>query len=154
MKFGRANPARGCSAFNGKLALNAELLRFLVVGAVGFVIDGGVLTVLMSQKVDAFSSRLVSFPCAVSVTWILNRYWTFSPNPDLSKKQEYFAYFTIQLIGALINLSIFFALMRAVASFADIPLIPLAIGALVSFLFTYLSSKMFLFKKRRNDEGN
>lgn len=55
-----------------------DLTRFATVGAVGFVVDGGILTLMMSRGHAPFESRLVSFTFAVTATWALNRTWTFS----------------------------------------------------------------------------
>ncbi len=54
--------------------LARSLLRFGVVGAIGFAVDGGVMQLLTSAAgVSPLIARAVSFPLALSVTWALNR---------------------------------------------------------------------------------
>ena len=55
-----------------------QVARFLIVGTVGFAIDGGLLYLLVRTDVDPYLARGLSFPPAVTATWYLNRVWTFA----------------------------------------------------------------------------
>ncbi|MBX3095156.1 MAG: GtrA family protein [Cryobacterium sp.] len=64
--------------------LLAQLLRFGVVGGVGFVIDVAIfnalrLTVLAPEVVESgpLLAKVVSTSVAIGCNWIGNRYWTF-----------------------------------------------------------------------------
>jgi putative flippase GtrA len=126
--------------------LNRQLLRFILVGGAGFCIDGGLLTVLMQSGWDILPARLVSFAMAVTCTWAANRFWTFKLSRHISLTREYIAYITVQVIGALINLAIFFALMEMYPLLRYFPLAPLAFGAAISLVFNYTVSKKYAFK--------
>lgn len=123
-----------------------EFRRFVIVGALGFCVDGGLLTILMKYGYDVIPARCCSFFVAVSVTWLLNRIWTFDTGKLVSIRREYIYYFGTQVMGAAINLSIFFALIGIYPLLRDTPLIPLAFGAAVSLGFNYLVSKVFVFR--------
>lgn len=84
-----------------------DLTRFATVGAVGFVVDGGILTLMMSRGHAPFESRLVSFTFAVTATWALNRTWTFSRTRRKERWREYLAYVVTQVVGAGLNLGVF-----------------------------------------------
>jgi putative flippase GtrA len=120
--------------------------RFVFVGGIGFCIDGGLLTVLIQHEWDIIAARTISFLLAVSVTWILNRMWTFSPGFKISKCREYLYYFGTQSGGALINLAIFFCLISVYPYMQDFPLIPFAIGSVIALIFNYIVSKNLVFK--------
>ena len=52
---------------------------FFVVGTIGFIVDAGVLAVLVHGYGQGnYSSRMVSFAVAVTVTWLLNRTFSFA----------------------------------------------------------------------------
>lgn len=123
-----------------------EFFRFLFVGGVGFCIDGGLLTLLMQSEWEVFPARAVSFMSAVTCTWLFNRFWTFGSNGRLPIRKEYAAYMTTQVVGAIINLSVFFVLIYARPAYLDMPFIPLAFGAGVSLIFNYMVSKNYVFK--------
>lgn len=58
--------------------MSSSLVMYIVVGAIGFVIDGGIMTALHGVLTwSPMAARGVSFPVAVSATWMLNRHWTF-----------------------------------------------------------------------------
>ena len=77
--------------------------RFLAVGSVGFMVDAGVLWVLMSLGGDPYLSRGLSFAMAVSVTWALNRRWTFRGPRRTALHREYAAYVMVLDFEAWIN---------------------------------------------------
>jgi putative flippase GtrA len=116
------------------------------VGGIGFLVDGGILTLLTSEGVSIFTARLISFLLAVSATWLLNRSWTFVAG-SYTGSREYFLYFLIQALGAAINLSIFYLLILGIPDLKSLLLIPLALGAGVSLIFNFIVSKYFIFKK-------
>lgn len=130
-----------------KYLLAREFRRFVVVGGLGFCVDGGLLTLLMKDGWDVIPARCCSFLFAVSATWLLNRLWTFSSGKLISIRREYTYYFGTQVLGAVINLSIFFVLIELYPTLRDTPLIPLAFGATVSLAFNYVVSKRIVFKR-------
>jgi putative flippase GtrA len=131
-----------------KVISNRRLARFMVVGGVGFVVDASVLTVLVSfGNMGLYSSRAVSFLLAVSVTWYMNRVWTFQTTDNKRHRQEYVRYILVQVVGALINLGIYVYCIETIPKMADYPVLPLMIGAVVALMFNYLFSRKLVFVK-------
>jgi putative flippase GtrA len=126
--------------------LDRQFFRFLLVGGVGFCIDGGLLTLLIQSEWNILSARLVSFVSAVTCTWVANRFWTFQLSRYSSLSRGYLVYIAVQVIGALINLTIFFTLIEMHPSLQNFPLAPLAFGAAASLVFNYIASKKCVFK--------
>lgn len=124
--------------------------KFAIIGAIGFVVDGGILTVLNSvYGVDLLFSRLASYSVAVTVTWYLNRHQTFSENKDRRAALEWGRYAAVNSIGALLNMSIFFSLVHQFQRMAEMPLLPLAIAASIALIFNFLTSKHIVFRGQR-----
>ncbi|HEY0847586.1 MAG TPA: GtrA family protein [Noviherbaspirillum sp.] len=130
--------------------LSGGLLAFGLVGAIGFAVDGGILT-LLSQRfgVNIYLSRLFSFTTATLTTWILNRTLVFKVQQlDAEKKRrEYGRYLLVQIGGALLNLGIFSAMINAAPALESLPVVPLAVGAVFGMLFNYSGSRYWVFKK-------
>jgi len=121
-----------------------QFTKYVIVGGIGFIIDGGLFSALVASHLNPYESRAISFPAAVSVTWILNRRFTFDTAPPQARRVEsqLAIYIWIQLLGALLNLSIFF-LLELINPVPNLPKITyLALGSLISMFATYyLSSK-------------
>ena len=123
----------------------ASFTRFCGVGAIGFLVDAGVLTLLVNGLGwDHYPGRSVSFALAVTTTWLLNRTWAFRRTQD--SRSEYARYFSVQCVGALINLGTYVAVIEVVPETASIPVVPLAIGAAPALLFNFLASQRFVFR--------
>ena len=135
--------------------LRRELLRrlkyFVCIGGIGFLIDGGLLSLLTEiAHLSPYISRSISFPIAVSVTWYLNRRITFFSNASIIKTTEYTRYFVIQIVGACINLGTFGLLLKYIPSFAIHPILPFSVGAFVAMIFNFLGAQYFVFRTRLN----
>jgi len=132
--------------------LDTKILLFGVVGAVGFVVDAFLLTVLTIKfGLDVLPARAVSFACATLVTWLLNRKFTFFRQASRERqirKKEYFLYLTVQVVGAVLNFVIFLALIEWNPALRQIPIIPLAAGAVVALVFNFAMSRKFVFVNR------
>lgn len=123
-----------------------KLPGFVVVGAVGFLIDASILTALMNGLgLGAYAARAFSFTVAVTVTWYLNRRFVFDRGTVPMSQREYSAYLLVQIIGAIINLGIFVLVIQLVPALAQIPVIPLAVGAGAALLFNFAAASRFVF---------
>jgi len=122
-----------------------RVTRFAVVGGLGFVVDAGVLTVLVNGfHWGYYLARLVSFPVALTVTWYVNRTWVFEATQRAHR--EYWSYFAVQTVGALINFGVYFSSIEAAPQLGRAPVIPLAIGSVVAMSFNYLASSRLVFR--------
>jgi putative flippase GtrA len=130
-----------------------KLPGFVVVGAIGFLIDAGILTLLMTGfGLDHYSARAVSFTVAVTFTWYMNRRWVFEKSTASMSGREYSSYLVVQVIGALINLTVFVAVIEFVPRLTSMPVIPLAVGAIAALLFNFGASSRFVFSESQNSK--
>jgi putative flippase GtrA len=120
----------------------AALVKFVLVGTVGFCVDYGVLRLLVTEFDWHWAlARGPSFTLAVGVTWMLNRRFTFgSSNRWLG---ESFRYLITQVIGSVINLAVFSGIVVVFGE--DDLLVPLAAGAAAGLVFNFLMSKHVVF---------
>jgi putative flippase GtrA len=126
--------------------VRAQLARFAAVGAVGFAVDASVLQLLVSAAAwSPFSARALSFPVALSATFLLNRAWTFR-GLRLPPARAYGAYGAIQAVGALINLLVFSVCLLVAPPLYERPVIALGIGAVVSLLFNFYATRSVVFR--------
>ncbi len=129
-----------------------RLPGFAVVGAIGFLIDAGLLTVLMTGfDFDHYTARAISFAVAVTSTWYINRRWVFDRQAVQMSGREYLSYVVVQVIGAMINLLVFIAAIELIDGLVKIPVIPLAMGAAVALPFNFIASSRFVFADSHSD---
>jgi len=125
--------------------------RFLVVGAIGFCVDAGILTLLHSIfEFSLVQARLCSFAAAVTVTWYLNRQHTFADRKDVRAVREWGRYVAVNSVGALLNLGIFLLLAYRFALFASWPIIPLSIATAIALFFNFFGSRQLAFHHDRS----
>lgn len=83
--------------------MKRRIVPFAIAGAVGFLVDAGVLT-LTAPALGAFGGRLLSFAAAVLMTWLINRNFAFADKAaQTGKGREFAAYFVAMLPGAAVN---------------------------------------------------
>ncbi len=124
---------------------------FAAVGGLGFVVDAAILSTLVhAYDWSHLSARAVSFAAAVTVTWYCNRRWVFSRTAD--RAREYGAYFSVQAIGAVINLGTYALVIALYPPLSRLPLIPLAAGAVLALLFNYSGASRWVFAARRQNK--
>jgi putative flippase GtrA len=131
------------------LPIDASLIRFATVGAVGFVVDGALMLALVRfASWSPIAARTVSFPIAVGVTWLFNRLWTFAAGRERKAFAQLRAYALTQLGGLAINYLVFAWLTSLGGFWRDWLIVSLAVGAALSMAFTYVVSHRHVFSAR------
>lgn len=138
-------PEKQSSSAWGEAGLR-RLPGFVLVGTIGFLVDAGILTALVTGfGAGHYGARAISFTAAVTATWYMNRRWVFERIAAHKRSREYTSYVVVQVIGAVINLSVYVAVIELIPILARTPVIPLAIGAAVALLFNFGASSRFVF---------
>jgi putative flippase GtrA len=144
MRVPRALQLRG-----RRLPIDPSLVRFVLVGGVGFVVDSGIMLWLMRLHTwEPIAARSVSFPVAVALTWMLNRLWSFAAGRARKPMAQLAAYLLTQAGGLAINYLVFAGLTTFGGFWRDWPVICLAVGAVLSMAFTYTVSRRHVFSAR------
>jgi putative flippase GtrA len=122
------------------------LPAFALIGGIGFLVDALVLALLVhGHGWGKYSARFVSFAIAVTVTWLLNRNFTFADNRTSNRRSEYTRYITVQITGMGINLLIYSLCIETSAVMDRWPVIALAVGSAVALIFNYVGARIFVF---------
>ncbi len=128
-----------------------QILRFGVVGGVGFVVDGGLLWLLVSLEVNPYLARALSFPVAVVVTWVLNRNWTFRAHRDASRTGQFRRYFGVQVVGSLSNYLVYSVFIMAFGTAGSMIFWGFALGSFVGSFINFMGARMVAFRVGRID---
>lgn len=125
-----------------------KLLRFLIAGGIGFVVDAGVLHLLLwFTPFNPFVGRAISIPSALLATWVLNRNFTFGRS-DRSLAAEGFRYGSVGLTSALLNYALFSSLLMVQPSLQ--PIIALTAASVAATAFSFFGYSRFVFRHRQN----
>jgi putative flippase GtrA len=129
-----------------RLRLLTEMLRFGVVGVIGFVVDSTVLLAMLDIGLGPYGGRIVSYVAAASATFALNRAWTFRNRPRSETPVRQWALFLLlNLVGFACNYGTYVALVAGVPVVARNPVIGVAAGSLAGMVGNFLLSRRFVF---------
>ncbi|MFP4247196.1 MAG: GtrA family protein [Halochromatium sp.] len=123
-----------------------QVWRFGAIGALGFAVDALVLTGLVRVGGwGVYESRWLSFALAVTVTWGLNRRFTFAQRAARNRSREYGRYVAVQGLGALINLGVYAVVLMVWPVLEAWPVLPLAAGSGVAMVFNFVGARYFAY---------
>jgi len=126
--------------------VRGDLVRFVFVGSLGFLIDFGILAALVhGANWNPFLSRALAMTTAGICTWWLHRHWTFASGRLRSAVSQSLLYATTQLIGLSTNYGIFSALVLTGGMWRNYPVSAAAVGSLSAAVITYVLSKRIAF---------
>ena len=127
-----------------------QFLSFGVVGTIGFVVDAGVLTlVLATTGLGFYWGRLISFLAAATVTWALNRRFTFGGAEKRGRLGQWARFVLVNSGGGLVNYAVYAALIAASAFARNWPVLAVAAGSIAGLLVNFTASKWLVFKPAR-----
>jgi putative flippase GtrA len=127
----------------------AQFCRFAAVGAVGFLVDLGVLLVLVRGiGAHPYLARPISVLAAMLFTWAVNRTFTFSIERTTSLMRELLLYITVSLGGSIINYLVYCAVYWIIG--VNFPLalaVSVAAGSLAGLVWNFSASRRLVFKQ-------
>lgn len=126
-----------------------RILPFAFAGAVGFVVDAGVL-LLAAPMLGPLGGRLISFAGAVLTTWLINRRFAFADKAsDAGKGQEFLRYFGAMLPGAAVNWLAYGIVLALLANTAIGLVAAVAAGSLAGMATNLVAADRLAFRGRR-----
>lgn len=122
-----------------------QFLRFCAVGTLGFVTDFAVLyAVVKCLGVGPLAGRIISFLVAATVTWKVNRHFTFG-SQGRGSAREWLQYIVFTGFGGCINVGIY-QLWIACTDHSTLNLfLAVAAGSGTALLFNFTISKRAVF---------
>ncbi len=134
-----------------------QFLRFATVGIIGITIDFGLLNLLswltgITRGTGIIPLNIVSFGAALTVSFFLNKRWTFKDSSLTDNLKKFNLFLIISVLGAAINTSVVTILTTHVdpnITLAPYLLLNLAKGTatIASGLWNFFGYKLVVFKK-------
>ena len=138
-----------------KAELSGQVLRFGIVGGIGFLVDAGVLYAMLSLGLGPYSGRVVSFLAAATTTFFLNRSFTFrrhSPSgthpAPTHPMGEWLVYLGLMVIGGLVNYGTYAAAVALSEPVHRFPVIGVALGSVAGMAINFWTSKTMVFERK------
>jgi putative flippase GtrA len=123
----------------------AKTVRFGIVGLAGFCVDAGCLALLLwFTQLGPFVSRLIAILAALSITWLLNRRFTFGPS-GRSLAHEAARYGSVGISGSVLNYGIYSAILLVAPTIW--PIFALVIASALVTIFSWFGYSKFVFSK-------
>lgn len=131
-----------------------QFMVFGIGGGLAFLVDAGVIYLLTkSWGCNPYWARLGSFICAVTVTWLFNRTFTFAAD-RLGKSSllgEWGRYAISQLGGFAVNYAVYAVLVWSLPLVRQWPPIGVAAGSVAGLSVNYLLAKRYVFGYRETE---
>lgn len=125
---------------------HAKVLRFLFSGGLAATIEGGSFYLLHGLKLPIILANTISFMCAITVNFFMNKLWVFPNNGNISR--QVVLYFSLAGVNLLMsNIIIWLIINEAHVS----SLIAKVITMLTIALWNYLFFSKLIFKDRHID---
>jgi len=120
-----------------------RILLFAVVGGAGFLVDAGVLALLLhASPLGPFSARIVAIAAAMLVTFWLNRTFTFGRS-DRSLAVEGTRYGGVGISAALLNYAVYAVILLVFP--AVWPVLAVAVASVAAMVWSFLGYSRFVF---------
>jgi putative flippase GtrA len=130
--------------------LRSRFLRFGVVGAGGFVVDTGVLSLLhYGLRLDPYTSRVISILCAMTFTWWGNRQLTFAEHAARGGRAivvEWLKFVAANAVGAVVNYGVYSTLVAIAPWPLNNPIVATGVGVIAGLVFNFTLAKRFVFR--------
>lgn len=132
-----------------RLQLSGEVFRFGVVGVAGFIVDASVLTLGLWAGAGPWLGRVLSYIAAATITFSLNRAWTFrTADRSRSAARDWGLFLLVNLVGFACNYGTYAALIGGVPLMRDFPVLAVAAGSLAGMVGNFLLSRRYVFRSR------
>jgi len=126
-----------------------QFALFCISGGLAFGVDAGLTQAWLSLAgLDPWTARALSFPVALTCTWLFNRRFTFKLQRSLPLHREWLLYTGTQLVGLSVNLATYAALVLISATVAEWPVLGVAAGSAAGLLVNFFGAKHVAFADR------
>ncbi|WP_020484168.1 bifunctional glycosyltransferase family 2/GtrA family protein [Methylomonas sp. MK1] len=127
--------------------LLGQMWRFGLVGVVGYIVNAGLVESLV-LNMGPLRAQMLAFPAAVTVTWWLNRRFTFGASHH-AMHHEWLRYVLANMLGWTANNGAYLWMIFSVPLAYQHPALAVAVGSLAGMVLNFSASRLIVFKKIR-----
>jgi putative flippase GtrA len=102
-------------------SVRQQLIRFVIAGVVGFVVDAGILYLGLAVGLGYFSES----------AWV-----------------EWWRYLVAMSVGGVVNYCAYSATVLTLKGLPFLPIVAVAVGSLAGMVVNFATAKMWVFKQR------
>ena len=128
-----------------RTALAAEFFRFGCVGLCGFVVDTAVVYALRHQ-IGLYAAGFASYVVAATVTWLLNRIWTFRGRGGGAIHRQWALFLLVNLGGLALNRGAYVVLIATSPLAVTYPVIAVFAGAIAGMFVNFGLNRAVVFR--------
>jgi putative flippase GtrA len=118
---------------------------FGTVGTVGFLLDTATVYTLR-HWLGLYGAGAVAYGVAATLTWILNRLWTFRGKTSGPAHQQWARFLLVNLGGFVLNRGTYAALVTFVPLCAAEPVWAIAAGSIAGMFLNFNLSRSMVFR--------
>jgi len=122
-----------------------QFLMFGSVGAVGFLFDTATVYSLRGS-LGLYGAGMVAYVVAATVTWLLNRLWTFRGGSNSPAHKQWARFLAVNLLGFVLNRGTYALLVTFVALCATQPVYAVGAGAIAGMFLNFNLSRAIVFR--------
>jgi putative flippase GtrA len=122
-----------------------QFLMFGSVGTVGFLVDTATVYTLR-RSLGLYGAGLTAYVVAATVTWILNRIWTFRGLGGGPVHRQWARFLVVNLAGFTLNRGTYALLVTFVALCAEQPVFATAAGAIAGMFVNFSLNRTMVFR--------
>ena len=132
-----------------------QLVRFCMVGTIGFVVDVSILYAVVNLfDSGPYFGRVVSYIFAATITWKLNRSFTFLSTRSNALHLEWARYLLSNIVGATINYGVYVLCLIYFNLTIDYLIIGVAAGSIAGLAVNFTISKLWIFKTDKQENSS
>lgn len=133
-------------ATDARLALLVQIGMFATVGVAGLLVDVAVVY-LLRDDVGLYAAGFASYLVAATVTWAINRAWTFrGASGEGGMVRQWLRFLMANLVGFALNRGAYVILIAASPLCVRQPVIAVAAGAVAGMGANFSLSRRLVFR--------
>lgn len=129
----------------GRIAVVGQFLRFGCVGLCGFVVDTATVYSLRAS-VGLYVAGMVSYLIGATVTWSLNRLWTFRDRSHGPMHRQWGLFVIVNLFGFALNRGTYVLLIATTPLTVRYPVLAIFAGAIAGMFVNFALARSVVFR--------
>jgi putative flippase GtrA len=133
-------------------SLLQQIWRFALVGIAGYVVNAGMVEAL-APAMGPICAQVLAFPVAVTVTWWLNRRYTFGAS-HRAIHHEWLRFVLANALGWVVNNGAYVWMIFSMPLAYKHPALAVAVGSLAGMVFNFAMTRQFVFQPSSRVKSN